>query len=39
LKALHKERKIEYKNGKCFLSPIGLSEAEEAIRKYNSHLI
>ncbi len=39
LKDLHKERKIEYINGNCFLSPVGLKEAEETIRIYNSHLI
>lgn len=33
LKKLHKERKIEYISGQCFLSPLGLKEAEKTISR------
>ena len=36
LKKLHSERKIEYINNDCFLSPIGLKEAEGVISMMNN---
>ena len=35
LRKLHNERKIEYVNNDCFLSPIGLKEAEDIICRFH----
>ena len=36
LRKLHNDRKIEYINSDCFLSPIGLKEAEDIICRFHS---
>ena len=33
LRTLHKDKLIEYSNSKCFLSPVGLSQAEDLLTK------